>query len=348
MLISACMIVKNEEEMLKKTLPALASGVDEIILVDTGSTDGTVEAAGKFGAKIYNFPWVKDFSAARNESLKYAKGEWIIWIDADEFIKPEEWAKIREFLGAASDDAYNIRLCECDPGEFEQKFFYFRTKIFRNGRGIHFSRPINEQLVSADNAVLNGKLISSVSIYHWGHFLPEGMMIRKKERNIDILQKVAEESPQDINYRILLGDNYRGLGIFDKAIEEYGCALEIEKKPEVYVNRGWCFYSLKNPKEAYASGVEAIKLNDKEAGAYNLMAAVCLGLNRIDRALEIVRHGIGLNSGNGQNRYMANYLLGKALLKKGDSREAAEAFKKAYSIIPKEEVKKELEDLKWA
>ena len=82
--LSACLMVKNEEAMLPRCLASIKNHVDEIIVVDTGSTDGTVEIAKSYGAKIYHHPWENDFSKHRNQSISYARGRWIFIIDADE------------------------------------------------------------------------------------------------------------------------------------------------------------------------------------------------------------------------------------------------------------------------
>ena len=84
MRISLCMIVKDEEEMLPGCLAAVAEHVDEIVVVDTGSTDRTVEIAESFGANVVEFPWNGSFADARNVSLDHATGDWILWLDADE------------------------------------------------------------------------------------------------------------------------------------------------------------------------------------------------------------------------------------------------------------------------
>ncbi|MDE3076948.1 MAG: glycosyltransferase family 2 protein, partial [Chloroflexota bacterium] len=101
--ISACLIVKNEEANLGRCLRSLKGKVDEVIVVDTGSTDGTVEIARQGGARVAYFPWCDDFSAARNESLKLAASDFIIWIDADEELiehKPGALAKLAASLAA--------------------------------------------------------------------------------------------------------------------------------------------------------------------------------------------------------------------------------------------------------
>ena len=87
--ISLCMIVKNEERSLSRTLESVKELVDEIIIVDTGSKDSTIDIAKSFNAEIFHFDWIDDFSAARNESLKYANREWVLILDADEILDEE-------------------------------------------------------------------------------------------------------------------------------------------------------------------------------------------------------------------------------------------------------------------
>ena len=94
--VSLCMIVKDEEEMLPGCLEAVAGAVDEMIIVDTGSTDRTVEIAESFGAKVIHFPWNGSFSDARNVGLEHATGDWVVYLDADEHLVPEDAPKIRD------------------------------------------------------------------------------------------------------------------------------------------------------------------------------------------------------------------------------------------------------------
>ncbi len=82
--ISACMIVKNEEKLLPQCLESIKDFVDKIIIVDTGSTDRTIEIAKSYGAKIFHHPWENDFSKHRNQSISYATGDWIFVLDGDE------------------------------------------------------------------------------------------------------------------------------------------------------------------------------------------------------------------------------------------------------------------------
>ena len=97
-LVSLCMIVRNEEAVLERCLDSVAELVDEIILVDTGSTDDTKKIASKFSAKIYDFPWRDDFSAARNYAVAQAVGDYWFWLDADDVVEGENQEKLRRIL----------------------------------------------------------------------------------------------------------------------------------------------------------------------------------------------------------------------------------------------------------
>ncbi|MCR4292358.1 MAG: glycosyltransferase family 2 protein, partial [Candidatus Kuenenia sp.] len=109
--LSACLIVKNESGILPRCLESIQSFVDEIIIVDTGSTDNTVEIALRYKAKVHHFQWRNDFSAARNESLQHANGDWILYIDADEIIDEANALKIRSLINREDIMALTVRQC---------------------------------------------------------------------------------------------------------------------------------------------------------------------------------------------------------------------------------------------
>ena len=102
--LSCCMIVRNEEQFLLQCLESIKDVVDEIIVVDTGSADRTVQIAGEFGAKVYHHPWNNDFSEARNVSLSYATCDWILIMDADEELEQEDGPLLLSLLKS---DEYN-------------------------------------------------------------------------------------------------------------------------------------------------------------------------------------------------------------------------------------------------
>jgi len=96
--LSLCMIVKNEQQFLPDCLESVRNIVDQIVIIDTGSVDNTVEIAKRYSSEVHYFKWCDDFSAARNESIKYASGDWIFWIDADERLLPESVPEIKKLM----------------------------------------------------------------------------------------------------------------------------------------------------------------------------------------------------------------------------------------------------------
>src|SRR6202042_930105 len=106
--LSLCMIVRDEEQMLPRCLAAVASAVDEIVIVDTGSTDATVEIARSFGAKVIEFPWTGSFSEARNVSFEAATGDWVMYLDADEVLVTEDIEQLRSLTGRTWREAFYL------------------------------------------------------------------------------------------------------------------------------------------------------------------------------------------------------------------------------------------------
>src|SRR5229473_1042408 len=105
MSVSLCLMVRNEEESLPGCLQSVAGAANEIIVVDTGSTDRTKEVAANFGAKVFDFPWVDDFAAARNECIRHATGDWIFWMDADERMDEVNREKLKQLFSVISNQS---------------------------------------------------------------------------------------------------------------------------------------------------------------------------------------------------------------------------------------------------
>ncbi|MEK6837799.1 MAG: glycosyltransferase family 2 protein, partial [Nanoarchaeota archaeon] len=108
MSISLCMIVKDEAAWMEKCISSAKGLAGQIIVVDTGSSDNTVEIAKKLGAKVYHFEWNDDTSAARNESIRHATGDWILVLDADETIAKQDFGKVRELTQSTEFDGYAL------------------------------------------------------------------------------------------------------------------------------------------------------------------------------------------------------------------------------------------------
>src|SRR5689334_11019756 len=133
------MIVRDNEQTIHPCLESIRPWVDEIVVVDTGSTDKTPQICEWFGAKIFHFPWVDDFSAARNESIRHATGEWVFWMDSDDTINPDCGRKLRELAMPDIDPSVLgfVMQVHC-PGPDDELTVVDHVKLFRNRPEIRF------------------------------------------------------------------------------------------------------------------------------------------------------------------------------------------------------------------
>jgi len=143
MLVSVCILAKNEEKYIEKCLESIKNIADEIIVLDTGSTDNTKKIASKY-AKVFNYQWEDDFSKARNRLINLSKGEWILFIDADETLKTSPEV-IREYLKKTDAKVVNFKIINNDTDKIIKPIFY-RTCLFKNKLGIKYKYPVHEQL----------------------------------------------------------------------------------------------------------------------------------------------------------------------------------------------------------
>lgn len=150
--LSLCMIVKDEESRLAKCLESARSAVDEMIVVDTGSADRTVEIAKSFGARVEHFEWCDDFSAARNYGLELAAGDWILQIDADEELEAEDIPNIRSVIERDDlDGVYAaIHHTEWGPSGEPQSAVFPYPRLFRNRPEIRYQGLVHEFLTNLD------------------------------------------------------------------------------------------------------------------------------------------------------------------------------------------------------
>ena len=212
--ISLCMIVRDEERVLDACLSSARPWVDEIIVVDTGSTDRTVEIAVGHGALVEPFVWCDDFSAARNESLRHATGDWIIWLDADDTLPWRSGETIRQAVetAPAGVSGFVIPVQFVENGSTHGATRVDHVKLFRNGRGVKFERRIHEQILASLRATGGDIARCPALVLHYGYDIsPEGQQ-KKRARDARILELELQERPDDPFTLFNLGmtDHYGG------------------------------------------------------------------------------------------------------------------------------------------
>ena len=216
--ISACMIIKNEEAMLPRSLNSIKSFVDEIIVVDTGSTDKSIEIVKSFGATVYEHTWDPwDFSAARNKAMDYCNSEWILIIDADEELvfNPEvTMGKVKEWLGRMpkENNAAAIRLYDIQKGRVVMEMN--TARFFRKGF-VHYDGTVHNQ----PQVTGKGLFMPGVYIKHYGYDLSPEDMDKKEERTKTLLMKRIEDNPKDYNALFYLTELHGARGKAKEAIE---------------------------------------------------------------------------------------------------------------------------------
>jgi tetratricopeptide (TPR) repeat protein len=298
--LSVCLIVKNEEAHLATCLLSIKPVADEIIVVDTGSTDHSKAIAGLFGANVFDFKWVNDFAKARNYAISKARGEWILSLDADEAISPLDYDLLRKLVGPASSKsvAYSIVTrnymnrvnavgWSSNDGKYmkeEAGYGWFpseKVRLFPNHANIRFEYPVHEIVEPALKRLGIDILPCSIPVHHYGK-LNERKSTAKGRRYYQIGMKKLDEMAN--SYGAI-----RELAIQAANLEEYEDAVSlwqkvIKRKPamaDAYVNMGTAYWNLAKYHEAIDSAQKAMALapNMKEAH-FNC----CLSLLHIGKA----------------------------------------------------------------
>lgn len=193
-LLTAAMIVKDEATFLPDCLASIAPVVDEIVVVDTGSSDDSPEIARRFGARVVHVDWADDFSAARNVSLEHGTGEWILYIDADERLAGVTRQSAARLLTSAQEVAFRILL---RPMVSSTEYREFR--LWRNDPRIRFDGVIHEKVVPAITRVAqeDGRPIGTADwlLEHVGY---EGDQTRKHHRNLPLLRRQLALEPENL------------------------------------------------------------------------------------------------------------------------------------------------------
>lgn len=225
--ISLCMIVRDEEKCIAKCLASVQGVADEIIVVDTGSKDETKKVAAGFGAKIIDFIWTGSFADARNASLEAANGDWVLFLDADEYLEPLSHEALRKAAAQAEVEGYYIPIVNIYGNDQKPEqcrdilFRLFRNRSEYRFRGIIHEQVINSILEKDQNA--NIVIAHDVAIYHYGYLDSQIQEKNKINRNLAILEQQIKEYPED-NYVIY----QYGLELYRAG--RYGEAIEMLKK----------------------------------------------------------------------------------------------------------------------
>ncbi|MDP3831578.1 MAG: glycosyltransferase family 2 protein, partial [Ignavibacteriaceae bacterium] len=228
--LTLSMIVKNEAHRLGECLQSVKEIADEIVIVDTGSTDNTVKVAESYRAKIFFFDWIKDFSAARNFALRKSTGDLILYLDADEKLTPKSVKEINRIKLKSERAGYNCLITSLDS-EFGRDNSMLYVRLFSNSDQIEFSGKVHEQIVPSLIAN-NYKIIeTNIEIIHTGYNISGDDKKDKARRNLELLLNEYSTNNSSyyafqlgLTYQILENDieskKYFDLALSDKRLSK--------------------------------------------------------------------------------------------------------------------------------
>ncbi|USB32837.1 glycosyltransferase [Paenibacillus sp. YPG26] len=310
--ISLCMIVKNEEKVLARCLDSVRDKVNEIIIVDTGSSDSTLKIARQYTEQIYDFEWVHDFSAARNESIKYASSDYILILDADEYldVRADLQADLQTNL-----DYYLLQIR--NEVSLGRTFSHLAARLFRNDGRLYYENRLHEHLNITETS-LNFKGGQGQALIHHSGYNDETMIEKDKlNRNLPLMLKEVEENPTAYNL-FNMGKTYLGIEKHEKAIEYFKRAYPLSHgrifMPELLTKLAYCLGELNRPEEGLQILKDAVKVFPLETEMRYIQGRLYTeaGYHKdaIDCFYECIQMGdLGSTVTEGSGGYMAHYQL---------------------------------------
>jgi tetratricopeptide (TPR) repeat protein len=301
---SLCMIVRDNARTLAACLAIIARYVDEIIVVDTGSLDETPEIARRYGAKVFFFPWIDDFSAARNESIKHATGEWIFWLDSDDTIDEFNAKKLRELAYSASPPEIlgYIMQVHCpgpENGRNREVTCVDHVKLFRNHPAIRFEHRIHEQILGAIRRLGGQVAWTDLFVVHSGSEHSAEAKQKKYDRDLRLLKLDLAERPNHPFILFNLGMTFDDMGAHEEAVNWLRRCLEVSHIEESHVRK-----------------------------AYALLANSLSEMGNIREALSVCREGVKFFEHDLELRFREGILLHK----NGELLPAVESYRRVLEV----------------
>ncbi|WP_339788095.1 glycosyltransferase [Paenibacillus sp. FSL R7-0313] len=351
--ISLCMIVKDEEELLPHCLASVQGAVDEMIVVDTGSSDRSAEIAKQYGAVVVAFEWCEDFAAARNAGLERASGDWILFLDADEALDRAAREQIRSWTAVSGCDGLFLNIHNYTGTGQQGVTVNPVLRLFRNASEHRFEGRIHEQIAAAicrrnPEAAFH---VTDMVIHHYGY---QTAIVERKDkvnRNVRLLQQAVEEEPDQPFHHYNLGVEYLRVGEAERALETFGVArMGIDPAMTSYAHLLFkyevrCLQHLNRWQEALDRIDAALELFPEYTDLMHYRGICAEALGDADRAEYSLREAIRMgppppiyHTEEGIGTYQTWYTLGRLLEGRADLEGAVDAYVEAVraksSLLP--------------
>nr|WP_319487278.1 glycosyltransferase [uncultured Caproiciproducens sp.] len=322
--VSLCMIVKNEEKFIEKCLTSVQDIVNEIIVVDTGSTDKTVEIAKKFGAKIYFFEWNDNFSDARNFSIGKATGKWILLMDADEVFEKSGREAFMDYIQNSKAHGCHFTIINyIGNGKSGRYTLHNALRLLRNNGLYRFQGRIQEQVCRKDGGVIAAGLfdLKDIRLYHYGYM--DEAVKDKRKRNFPIFLKELEDDPDNPFIQFHLGNEYMAASDYKNAVLFYDKAYVNMDKTQAYAlhlvyRRAMAYYNLKKYAQSVNAIAEALAIYPKCTDLELLRGTVYSEWGRYTLAIDSFNRCIQMGDPPPTMKFVEDSSLIRPLLSLGD------------------------------
>ncbi|HEX4115526.1 MAG TPA: glycosyltransferase [Solirubrobacteraceae bacterium] len=345
MRLSLCMIVRDEQEMLPRCLASVAGAVDEIVIVDTGSTDATVEIARSFGARVLSHEWTGSFAQARNVSFDAAEGDWLLCLDADEVLVEEDVPLLRALTGRTWREAFYLSETNY-TGDLEDgtAVTHNALRIFRNRPEYRFEGRLHEQIAHCLPGYLPERVeASGVRIEHYGYLGAVRDSREKSRRNIELLRLQQAESPPTPFLHYNLGSEYAAANEPRAALAEFERSWRLLQSlpdrdsyqfaPALMSRMVKALRACGRPADAIARAEEGLLRFQGFTDLVLEQAIAAIALEQNERAIELLERCIEM--GDAPRRYTATQGSGSYLprLKLAELRQAAGDHEEAARLL---------------
>lgn len=357
--ISLCMIVRNEERMLPSCLQSVWGIVNEIIVVDTGSTDRTVEIAESFGAIVIHEQWDNDFAKARNAGLEIATGEWILFLDADERLGTGAGEELLKYMDEPRACGLFLQIwnkADRNGNENEDEMegsaggsVHPVLRMFKSDPDIRFEGRIHEQIAASilrrwpDSAFY----MTEVKVYHYGYRQEVIAEKNKQHRNMRLLELAVAEEPDNYFHRYNIGVEYLRAGMPAKALESFRAARQqsdFEKLSYMHLAVKYevrSLLALHQYAEAAEVAAQGSRLAEDYPDLYHYRAIALAGLGRLREAVQAAEQALRIGASpsryhteEGLGTYRTAYLLGRMKEEQLDRAGVLEAYVSALRFKP--------------
>lgn len=339
--LSVCMIVKNEAKNIARCLESVLDIADEIVVVDTGSVDHTKKIATDYGAAVYDFEWVDDFSKARNYSIDHATGDWILILDGDDEFEKKDSKKLLDIINSetAADIYIFNTVCYIGNKAGNDRIMNVNLRLFKNLPEFRYQGRIHESVVSRNPQIKMEAC--DITIYHYGYLNSVVNEQNKRERNMRILEQQLKESPENPYFLFCMGNEYFALAEYDKALEHFLGAYAKCNIQDIYVPKLILRIVMAyDAKGAFAEALDYIEkalsfypqYTDAEflrGGIYHKTGNVVKAINSFEKCLQMGEPPSMLNFIIGVGTYRACQAIGSVYHQIGDLHEAVNYFNKA-------------------